>query len=61
MVLNRLNMIVRSFCRDESGPTATEYAVMLALIIVVSMATIGVMGMNVRDSVFGSVNAMFGS
>ena len=61
MVLSRLNMIVRSFCRDESGPTATEYAVMLALIIVVSIATIGVFGNNVSTSVFGSVNAMFGS
>jgi Flp pilus assembly pilin Flp len=60
-VLHRLKAIARSFCRDESGPTATEYAVMLALIIVVSIATIGVFGMNVRDSVFGSVNTMFGS
>lgn len=60
-MLKRMNAIARSFCRDESGPTATEYAVMLALIIVVSMAAIGTFGLNVRDSVFGSVNAMFGS
>jgi pilus assembly protein Flp/PilA len=61
VTLNRMSAFVRSFCRDESGPTATEYAVMLALIIVVSIATIGVFGNNVSTSVFGSVNAMFGS
>ena len=61
VTLNRVRAFVRSFCRDESGPTATEYAVMLALIIVVSMAAIGTFGLNVRDSVFGSVNTMFGS
>lgn len=58
---NRLHALVRAFLRDDAGPTATEYAVMLALIIVVSMATISVFGMNVRDSVFGSINALFGS
>lgn len=61
MTLNRFNAILRAFCREEAGPTATEYAVMLALIIVVSIATIGVFGNNVSTSVFGSVNAMFGS
>ncbi|MBI5863185.1 MAG: Flp family type IVb pilin [Planctomycetes bacterium] len=46
--------------RDEAA-TATEYAVMLALIIVVSIATIGVFGQSVATSVFGSVNGLFGS
>ena len=40
--------------------TATEYAVMLALIIVVCIGSLSVMGQSLRDSVFGSVNALFG-
>jgi pilus assembly protein Flp/PilA len=46
--------------RGQRGATATEYAVMLALIIVVCVASITVFGQSVRDSVFGSVNALFG-
>jgi len=35
---------IRSFFKSEDGPTVTEYAVMLALIILVSMAIIALMG-----------------
>lgn len=45
--------------QDESGPTATEYAVMLALIIVVCLSAISAFGIGVRDSVFDSVNTVF--
>jgi pilus assembly protein Flp/PilA len=44
--------IVRSamaFLRREDGPTAVEYAVMLALIIVVCIAAIGDLGLKVND------------
>jgi len=44
---------LKSFLRSEDGPTATEYAVMLALIIVVCIAAIGTLG--------GRVNTMFSS
>jgi pilus assembly protein Flp/PilA len=37
---------VRDFARSEDGPTATEYAVMLALIIVVCIAAITTLGTN---------------
>ncbi len=51
----------RAFLADESGPTATEYAVMLALIIVVAIAAITALGTNV-NSTFNSVNTQaFGS
>ena len=46
--------------REQRGATATEYAVMLALVIAVCIASITVFGQSVRDSVFGSVNALFG-
>lgn len=52
---------VRNWTRDEQAATATEYAVLLALIIVVSIATISTFGNSVATSVFGSVNALFGS
>jgi pilus assembly protein Flp/PilA len=41
---------VRDFLADESGPTAVEYAVMLALIIVVCMATIVALGTETNNT-----------
>ena len=37
---------VVTFLKDESGPTAVEYAVMLALIIVVCVSAITLLGGN---------------
>jgi len=37
------SLVVR-FLKDESGPTAVEYAVMLALIIVVCLTAISFLG-----------------
>ena len=39
---------IKRFLRDEEGATATEYAVMLVLIIVVAIATITVLGQQVQ-------------
>lgn len=39
---------VRCFLIAEEGPTATEYAVMLALIILVALASIAVLGSKVE-------------
>ncbi len=44
----------KRFIKSEAGPTATEYAVMLALIIVACIATIGLLGTEV-NTLFGSV------
>ena len=43
-----------NFLKREDGPTAVEYAVMLALIIVVCIAAITTLGNN-ANSVFGNV------
>lgn len=52
---------VKNFIRSEDGPTATEYAVMLALIIVVAIAAITTLGQSV-DQTFQDVNSSaFGS
>lgn len=39
----------KSFLKSEDGPTATEYAVMLALIIVVAIAAISSLGTKVSQ------------
>ncbi len=36
--------LLRRFLRDEDGPTAVEYAVLLALILIAVMAGIGAVG-----------------
>jgi pilus assembly protein Flp/PilA len=38
------------FLKDESGPTAVEYAVMLALIIVVCITAITALGSNAENT-----------
>ena len=40
----RVALLVEKFVREEDGPTAVEYAVMLALIIVVCLAAITTIG-----------------
>jgi pilus assembly protein Flp/PilA len=50
-----INTIV-AFAKDESGPTAVEYAVMLALIIVVCITAITTLGTN-ANSTFSSVGS----
>jgi pilus assembly protein Flp/PilA len=54
----------KRFLRDESGPTATEYAVLLALILAVIIATITAVG-NSTSSLWKSdanqINSAMGS
>ena len=38
------------FLREEDGPTAVEYAVMLALIVVVCIAAITTLGSNAKNT-----------
>ncbi|MFO0846197.1 MAG: Flp family type IVb pilin [Gemmataceae bacterium] len=48
-----------SFVKDESGPTAVEYAVMLALIIVVCITAITTLGTNANNT-FSYVGGVIG-
>ncbi len=41
--------LVKRFLQSEDGPTATEYAVMLALIIIVALTAITTLGTKVND------------
>jgi len=40
---------IKGFMQDEEGATATEYAVMLALIILVALGAVTLLGNQVRD------------
>ena len=51
---------VRAFVRSDEGPTATEYAVMLALIIVVCLTAIGGIGTQ-ANTVFQDTETALGS
>ena len=53
--MNHFLNLVMSFLESEDGPTATEYAVMLALIIVLSLAAISGIGTTVMG-IFTSVD-----
>ena len=46
----------KSFLKSEDGPTATEYAVMLALIIIVALGAITGLGSTV-SGIFAGVDA----
>ncbi len=52
--MRKFTEAVVNFVKREDGPTAVEYAVMLALIIVVCLVAISVVGSN-ANSTFGKV------
>jgi pilus assembly protein Flp/PilA len=51
---------VVNFLKNEDGPTAVEYAVMLALIIVVCISAITALGSNANNT-FSYVGTQVGS
>jgi pilus assembly protein Flp/PilA len=55
-----LTRAVINFVKSEEGPTAVEYAVMLALIIVVCLGAITTLGTNAKTT-FTSVGNSLGS
>ena len=55
-MLTSFKNFVVDFCEREDGPTAVEYAVMLALIIVVCIGAVTTLGTK-ASSTFNSVGA----
>jgi pilus assembly protein Flp/PilA len=55
-MLSSLTSHLVEFVRNEDGPTAVEYAVMLALIIVVCIGAITTLGTN-ANATFTSVDS----
>ncbi len=58
--MKKLMQKVADFLKREDGPTAVEYAVMLALIIVVCITAITALGSNANKT-FTSVGNTIGS
>jgi pilus assembly protein Flp/PilA len=58
--MRRLRQLIRIFVRNEDGPTAVEYAVMLALIVLVCMSAIKTLGSNAKTT-FTNIGASLGS
>ena len=62
--MRKFTQFAVDFLKREDGPTAVEYAVMLALIIVVCIAAISALGSNASNtfsSVGSTVNVSAGS
>jgi pilus assembly protein Flp/PilA len=49
---------IRQFVRREDGPTAVEYAVMLALIIIVCLAAVRTLGTNAKTTFTNAANSI---
>ena len=49
---------VQKFLKSEDGPTAVEYAVMLALIVIVCLAAIGSIGTNAKATFTNVANSL---
>jgi pilus assembly protein Flp/PilA len=58
--MQRLTQSVKNFLQREDGPTAVEYAVMLALIIIVCIVSIQAIGNNASTK-YGAVATALGS
>ena len=59
--MKRVVTAVRRFLRDEDGPTAVEYAVMLALIIVLCIAVIRQVGTSASQTFSSAESAIANS
>jgi pilus assembly protein Flp/PilA len=49
---------IREFLRSEEGPTAVEYAVMLALIVAVCLGAIKTLGSNTKTTFTTVANSL---
>ena len=58
--MSKLGQFVVEFLKAEDGPTAVEYAVMLALIIVVCLVAITALGTS-ANATFGTVGNKIGA
>jgi pilus assembly protein Flp/PilA len=57
--MRKFSQAIVRFLKNEDGPTAVEYAVMLALIIVVCITAITTLGTNANNT-FSYVGAKIG-
>jgi pilus assembly protein Flp/PilA len=58
--MTKISRSIKRFLASEDGPTAVEYAVMLALIVVAIVAVVGALGTSISGT-FSSVSSTVGS
>ncbi len=61
MFIGRTKKLLSRFWADESGPTAVEYAVIIALIIVVCISAVSSLSTATRASLDASSSAIGGA
>lgn len=61
LIMNKLTQKLRRFLTSEDGPTAVEYAVMLALIVVVCLGAIQTIGTRANTTFTSVATALQGS
>lgn len=59
--MNHLMRVTRDFLRNEDGPTAVEYAVMVALIVVVCFTAISGMSTSAQTTFNTAAGTMNGA
>jgi len=59
--MSKLRQVAVNFIKREDGPTAVEYAVMLALIIVVCITAVTTLGSNANKTFTSVGNAVGGA
>ena len=59
--MKTIALTIRRFFVSEDGPTAVEYAVMLALIVVVCLTAISAIGTNASTTFTNVANSIAGS
>jgi pilus assembly protein Flp/PilA len=59
--MRRILLITKRFLKSEDGPTAVEYAVMLALIIIVCLVAITSVGTQASTTFSNVANSLSGA
>ena len=60
-MISNLSRKLRQFLKSEDGPTAVEYAVMLALIVIVCLTAIQSVGTNANTTFTNVASSLGGS
>jgi pilus assembly protein Flp/PilA len=60
-IMQRLRKILLNFWLDDEGPTAVEYAVLMALVIAVCLSAISVVGSKAKTTFANIANSIGGS
>ncbi len=58
--MTKISRSIKRFLASEDGPTAVEYAVMLALIVVAVVSVVGALGTSISGT-FSTVSSTVGS